>query len=205
MRNLINFRYLLPLLFAFATTMQSCNLNTYVSIRHENDVVKSTQRVKANFFYRNATEKRSPLISINQTIVKETKPNSEVHYTVYDVISLSQNSYALENKVYLIADNFIIPIQFENKTTEESSELRKTNQNILTADSTVVSVVTDYSRSTWKSIKTVYTLDYTAVNRIRMAKELKLRYYAGPDMITIPIRGKTLNKWKNLIDYKWKP
>lgn len=186
---------LIVILFSFSSCMTIQKRGLIV----EDDLVKSSKRIKKEFYYQNVLEKNSGLISVKQTILKELMPNAEPIYTFYDKLTLSSDSYRIENKIYLILENDIIPILIEAQETDILSKISEDTGSIKTSDSTQVTVVTGYSQNDRKIIKIKYTVDPDIIKKMNNSSEVKFRYYAGPNMITIRLKGSNLRNLKKLI------
>lgn len=188
--------YLFLFISILGLMFHSCVLVSRYTV--ENDIVYSSKKVKWEHIYR-PMELRSPLYSVNQTIIKEIRAN-EVTFKVYDIVSLIRNSFQLEDKVFLIVDKSeVIPMIIENTEHENLKTIAEEKKDILTADSTKVSIVTGYTEDNRKIARLSYSLNQSMVDKIDNSKEIMFRYYSGPDMITIKLTGYDLNKLKRLI------
>lgn len=180
--------------------LQGCCMNFHSKrIIVENDIVKSTKRIKKNFYFNDALEKNSPLLSIKKTVLKEIKENQDTSFTVYDFINLSQNSFPLEDDIYLIMDEEIFPLKIAYKECLNRSEIVEETESILTADSTNVTVTTGYSNQTYKRIKIKYALPVEATYKILDCEKLLFRYYSEPSMISVKLNNRQLRKLKQII------
>lgn len=199
--NFKEYRYLIHgfLLFTFILAVQSCVTTHRTRIIVEHDTVKSSKRLKKEFYYRRALEKDSPFFSAKQTIIKEIKSDNEITYTVYDILSMSTSSYNLEDTMYLILGDEVIPINIDYQKTENSSRISEDTGSILAADSSKVSVVTGYTQYKWKNIQISYKLSSEIINKISNSDEVNLRYYSGPNMITIRMNYYDLKRLKKMI------
>lgn len=183
--------FISPVLFiACGTSMQ---------IIEENDVVYSTKRISLNYNLR-MDYFRSPISMIRQSIVKEINQYKDITYTVFDQISMSSTSFNLQQKVYLIVDNEVFTMTLNKIESEISENISEDKAEILTADSTTVSVVTGYSVNNTKNIRFSYNLPKEAINKIRQTNYVIFRYYAGPSMIDARLEGERLNLVKELIN-----
>jgi len=178
-------------------TFQSCML--FRNILTEEDVVNSTKRVRTDFEYRYARERYSPLVSITQTIVKETKGDSVGPITFYERIRLNSNSFKLENKVYLLIDNVPYPGKVESVEYERVSNMEEKRKDVMTVDSTKISVVTGFDNHENNIYKLTYSIDEKLIEKIKEATKIQFRYYAGPDMITTAMNSFELKTLKLLI------
>jgi hypothetical protein len=189
-------KFVIPFLMLFL--FQGCML--FRGIIVEEDVVQSSKRVRANFEYRNARERYSPLVSVVQTIVKEAKTNAPSQIKIYDRIRLNINSFKLDDKVYLIIDKAPYPGKLEKIEFERETKFEEKRKDVLTADSTKVSVVTGYNNNENNVYKLTYTIDEQVVEKIKHCNSLQFRYYAGPDMITTNMSHFELETLKLLLE-----
>jgi len=193
------------ILLIITFTTQSCTLlffNERDRIRVEYDSVKNTKRITKDFFYYKTEEKQSPLYSIKQTILKELKPKGEITYTVYDNLTMNPSAQSLENQLYLIFFDEIIPINIKEIEIEQSSNISEEKGTILTADSTRVSIVKGYTQSNKKHYKISYQLSTEVIQRINYSSKVNFRYYCGPNMITTTLDENKLNRLKEMIAAK---
>lgn len=189
------------LLLAISLTLcslTSCQL--FKNIFVEEDVVNSTSRIRTEFEYRMAKELSSPLILVAQTIIRETGKDSSTGIRIYDRIQLESNSFQLENRVYLLVDGKPHQAKVEDLEYERLRKIQENRKEVLTADSTKVSVVTGYDRSETSSYKLTYTISPATVEKIKTCNKLQFRYYAGPDMITTKMSRYELSRLKKVLE-----
>ena len=105
----------------------------------------------------------------------------------------------MENTVYLIADADVIPFGNLQADVDLSSSISENRENILTADSSSVSVVTGYTTYQHKLLRFHYEMDTVAQSKILNAKNVAFRYYAGPSMMTAKVHRRDLKFLKELI------
>jgi hypothetical protein len=166
-------------------------------IIEKNDIVYGAKRLELKFVYQ-WQERRSPITYMEQTVVKEIT-NSGTNYQVFDAVTLKSSSFNLEDKVFLIIDNEVYPMVIERKELEGTRDIDEKKEDIKTSDSTRVSVVTGYSLNNRKITRFSYTLSESVVARIKSADRVSIRYYTGPEMLTVKLRAKRLRKLKKLI------
>ncbi len=185
---------------AFALLLSACTLHSCGIFRNvivEQDEVSGTKRNRTEFQYYGAREWSSPLMRINQTILKETGPTGMINVRVFDRIQLQVNSFRLEKLVYLIIDGKPYSTQVDDMEFDRLTSIQEKRKDIVTADSSKVSVVTGYDKSDSKYYKLTYTLNPETLENIKTCKKLRFRYYSGPDMITT-----TMSAWElNLLQY----
>jgi hypothetical protein len=169
-------------------------------IKTEDDIVNSSRRIKAEFNYYASQEWDSPLILVNQKIVKEIKQNSVEQYKVYDLIKLKSNSFKLDNKVFIIVDSVPFSLEVEYYDSKMIQKIDEKRKEILTSDSTKVSVLTGYDENQIWDYRLVYYIDKSIIGKIKSSQNVMLRYYAGPDMISIKLGKKDLDILKKIIE-----
>ncbi|MDR2084622.1 MAG: hypothetical protein LBP67_06480 [Bacteroidales bacterium] len=199
MKNKINIKTIITLMvITIPFIFQSCIMSS--RIIQESDVVYSTKRVS----FRHTTKDRNrktPLLYLDQTFVKEIKGNKET-YRVYDALNLASRGFKLDDKVFLIADGEIFNINIENKEYEFSRRISENKSDVMTADSTTISVVTGFSEDNRKITRFSYKLTDDMVSKIRNSNQIIFRYYAGPSMISVKLRNNDLKKLKKLIEIR---
>lgn len=176
----------------------SCSITN--KIYSENDIVYSTRRFELNYYAGRNWDRRSPLSYLNQFIVKEVNSKNEVKYTAYDVLHLSAYSFKLEDIVIFIIDNEPYNMLIDRIELENSRNISESRSDILSSDSVSISVITDYSESNSKIIKFIYKIPDPVIEKIKQSHEFCLRYYSGPNMITVKPRKKSIKMLKRLID-----
>lgn len=178
-------------------TFQSCFLFRPIVV--EDDVVNSTSRIRTQFEYRMAKEWNSPLIRVTQNVLRETGKNAVSGIRIFDEILLLPNSFSLENRVYLLIDNKPFEAVVEDVQFQRQTDIREKRKDVVTLDSSKVSVVTGYDRSVSNAYKITYFIGPETVDAIRGCMKLQYRYYAGPDMITTTMSKYELNILKKVL------
>lgn len=179
-------------------TFQSCML--FRGILVEEDIVYSTKRIRADFGYLAAREIYSPLIQLHQTIIKETKPNTLDHYQSFEWIKLRINSFRLDNRVFILIDSAAYQVHVESVEFERVSNIEEKRKDVMTVDSSKVSVVTGYEQNQSNDYRLSYSIEPTLIEKIKTANKVSFRYYTGPDMITVSMGRFNLTTLKKLID-----
>lgn len=191
--------YFLILFSSLVLTTISCSYNhskTYI----ENDNVKSTKRIKKIFYYHKDLEKGNSFYTSTQKILKSINSNENISYDVYEVITLDTSSYKLEDTIYLLIDETIVPIKIEDQKIESTTNISENKETITKIDSTTIDVVTGYTQSNIKKIKISYHLNQEIIKKINFSNEVLFRYYAGPDMITLKMAEMNLRELKKMIE-----
>jgi hypothetical protein len=181
---------LLTCLLIVIVNLQSCL--TLLSIGYsakpkiEHDEVKGITRFKSTLFYNWAEESYSSFIKSEQQIFKETNGiNSD--YTIYEYLNLENRLNQIENTIYFIIDKQVYPIEINYQSNKSLSEVEKDEEDIMLADSSKMTVIEDYEIRHYTSISINYTVDESLLYKIANAKEVKIRYYAPPEMITLKL------------------
>lgn len=128
------------------------------------------------------------------TFLKEINRSQNVEYTLYDVIYLPYSSFDISDKMYLVVDEEVFPL--ENDSKEKVLD-RVATEEKQSANSETQPVADGYSTS--KSWKMVHPLSEEMILKIVDAQIMYLRYYAGPNMITSEITGTELTSVKRWI------
>lgn len=177
--------------------LQACSLIGGQLIR-ENDQVYGTARLKLALDYPFASETFSPLRSANQTIIKEGLGTAHPSYAVYDIVELKKESFELEDRVFLIADKQVFRMQIESMENFRLREPRTADAS-RGRDSSRVHNQSVYSTDYFKQTRFVYHWSDQMVAAINSATEVYIRYYAGPDMITLHVDKYKLKKLRMMI------
>lgn len=163
------------------------------------DQVKGKTRIQKNFYYLFPLEKNTPFQKLKQVLSKEISENGETSYYLYDVVSLSSESFSLSNEVFLLIDEAIYEIKPMAIEQEARHHISALTEAVTTADSTSVNVVTGYQKDHWRDEKIKYQLNEDHISAIKVADNVKFRYYAGPHMMTLVLKTTRLEKFKEVI------
>ena len=104
------------ILLAFTLISVTACVNLRSGIFVENDRVMKTRKVTyETYFVSNQRYEQSYTQKI--TFLKETDRNSITNYTLYDVITLPVESFDLNDKMYIVADDNVIklPVSTQNQ------------------------------------------------------------------------------------------
>jgi hypothetical protein len=175
-------------------------INCSQKIYTKKDVVFSTKRYELKLEYKNIKH-RSSLIYMKQKIVKQVSEGDTI-CSIYDILIMRSLSYRLQNKVFLIVDNEAYPMKIEQKEYENSKIIKPIEEEVKTSDSTSMSVVTGYSENNRKATRFKYSLSNELIEKIKSTEQVLFRYYAGPDMITVTLKGRKLKKMKQILSEK---
>lgn len=81
---------------------------------------------------------------------------------------------------------------------EYSRKISEDREDIMSADSASVSVITGYTENNRKISKISYQIPAEIMTRINGSDKFFIRYYTGPELITIKPRQKSLRKIRQL-------
>ncbi len=188
--------YLVIVTGLFGIMLSACS--TYNKIYTEDDIVYSTKRFELKYDYKNRS-RRMPFY-FTQSIVKEVDKNNNVSYQAYDVISLTSSSFRVDEKAILIIDNKPYPMEIDKIELENVKTISESTTDIQTLDSTTVSVITGYSENNRKITRFSYKIPISTIMEIKKANQIYIRYYSGPNMITVKPKKLSIKKIKKLID-----
>jgi len=135
-----------------------------------------------------------------QSIVKEVDQNNNVSYRAYDVLSLTSSSFKFDEKAVLIIDNKPYPMVIDRIELENVKTISENSTDIQTLDSTTVSVITGYSENNRKITRFSYKIPVSTMMEIKKASKIYIRYYSGPNMITVKPKKISIKKIKELIN-----
>ena len=183
------------LLFLICFSLSGCYSPKIVV---KEDIVFSTRRIELEYLCWDE-DNRSPLINLEQSIVKEIN-RDETTIKVYDKLTMKSSGFKLEAKVFMIVDNKVYTMTIDYIEYEHAKNMIENTEEILQSDSTKVSVVTGYSESNKKITRFSYKLSDDLISSIKNSNEVIFRYYAGPSMLTVKLKNKQLIKLKELID-----
>lgn len=188
------------LLLLYATVLFGCIGTRQITV--ETDYARSCKRIKTTFLFGYALERFSPLQRWSQTVVKDLCADSSQTYHIYDILELRSESFLLDSIVCVIADGISAVARIERFESGNKRVIDENRRDILTADSTKLSVVTSYNYRMYREYKIVYSLSVASAQQIRQSQSVKYQYYAGHDMITIALTDAQLKRFKLLIDMR---
>lgn len=200
-RNSHNFSYLiiLTLIAGVAYSFTSCGFYFRTRLFEEHDAVKNTLRFRQEYYFSEVQERRTPFIGLQKTMLKEVSPDGNVILHVYDRLSLSLSTFKPESTVYMIVDGEVFPFEALDPEHDISTRISEDRKDVLTADSTRVSVVTGYSTIQSRQFRYNYVISSEVMGKMLTAKEIAFRYYAGPSMMTVKVGPKNLKNIRKLL------
>lgn len=196
MKQFNHSKYAFILLIAFIPFLFSSCFFNKKTMWVEFDEIKDLKRI--NYVESSKPiERKSPIYSIENNYVKEIDPTGKATYSVYVTINKSKASFGIEDEFYIVADQHEIKKQIKNKESKDFERIKPRTRNILTADSTNLSVVTGYKRTSYSKEQFLITLSDEEIEKIKNCTRLKYRYYAGYRQATIDLDS------NELIDLKY--
>ncbi len=191
------FTFSTSILLIFFLGLMACT--PYSSIIVEYDNVKSTKRIRTSFHHYNDLEINTPFRSNKQNLIKEIGKDEQLILSVFEEIEMELNSAPLEDTIYWIIDEKIFPIELNSQTNSVHRSISENKENILTADSTNVKVVTGHSQSASHQIHITYELYEELVNLILPAQIIQIRYYSSPYMMTTQFSNASRERLKKFL------
>ncbi len=188
-----------PFLIGVLFFLIGCSTSQYPTTLVQQDIVKSTKRIKQTFKYKRAQEKVSPLQSLHQEMLKVVGNNMTEQYTVYDRLNMKANSYVVDKQIYIIVDGEVFQIDIDSQERENTSKISQSTSNITTIDSTSMDVVTGYTQHKRSIFRISYTLSQEIIEKLSVCNNVMFRYYSGPNMITTSMSNKKIVDLKKFI------
>lgn len=191
---------LLCLVFLF-TGCYSMRVSDGIRVRE--DIARSTTRMEWDHTYYFPLEPRTPLVKMRQALVKEIDKEGGSSYHFYDLLLLRPSSHDLMREAYLILDDsIVVTLDLTSFNRELNTEIDEETGSALNANREEVRVVTGYAQVTKKSYKVEYNITQEVMDMLLKVETIQFRYYAGPDMITLPLSGYHLRQLKTLVEYR---
>jgi len=191
--------FFLALLTAVGITLSSCGFYFRTRLYEEHDIVKNTLRFRQEYYFNEVAERRTPFLHLHKTMLKEVAADGQAVIKVYDRLSLTLGSFRPESTAYLIVDGQVFPFESLDPEQDIQTHIAEDRKDVLTADSTRVSVVTGYSTIQSRQVRYLYVITPELMNKMQHARAIAFRYYAGPSMMTVEVGPKNLKYIKKLI------
>ncbi len=163
----------------------------------EHDEVKGITRYKSILYYHFAVENSSSFKSGEQHIYKEIK-GFQNEYKIYEYLKLDPRVDYIEDTIYFIVDGKAFPIQISSQYSEILSDLDTDEEDVILADSSKTTIVSNYELINYTNLSIQYTMDEDLVKKIANAQDAKIRYYSPPEMITLRLSNLKLKAFKDL-------
>ena len=137
-----------------------------------------------------------------QELVKFSNPDSSYTLLFYDnILVTDQVDYELEPTFYLIVDEKIFQIDHQRLSTRDQNGVITNTEDVLLADSTRQTVVTDQQFQRQRVISSKYEFPPEALALIPHAKDVIVRYYYGPNIIDLDYGYNNLFRLKRFINF----
>ncbi|MDH5598852.1 MAG: hypothetical protein OEY34_07000 [Cyclobacteriaceae bacterium] len=153
----------------------------------EEDIVKGTTRMQFRHLGSNIS-KNTSYFSMSQVVVIEQKSGERERVNIYDFLTTSGSSYRMDQKVFLIIDGEVSPLNIQTTEYDYVKSISENTDEVATSDSTSVTVVTGITENNNKVTRFHYTFSSEILKKIKPSKEVLFRYYSGPHMYTIKMR-----------------
>ncbi|MDW3195389.1 MAG: hypothetical protein R8G66_23635 [Cytophagales bacterium] len=188
-------------LLCLSLLLTSCySLQVTDGIQVREDIARGSTRLEWDIVYYFPIEPGTPLVKMYQSVVKEIDQDNESFYQFYDLLLFRPGSHELEKEAYLILDDrIVVTLDIDAFHRELSTKIDEETGKALNDDQEEISVVTGYSQITRKNYKVEYNLSQKVMDMVMDAESIQFRYYAGPDMITLPLSGYRLRQLKSLV------
>ncbi len=188
------------LFFAMITLLffSSCLVQFDRRMRVEYDQVRENKTITKELCLSKISEWDTGFGYTQQTLQKTIKNNGEIDYWVYERLTISTKMHPLDPTIYLLIDDKVVPIALKMQESETFTQISEDTKTVSTSDSTQVTVVSGYSQSDYRSIRIQYSLDEQVIRLLQNVQSIFIRYYFGPQMVTLGYRaGQTseVKKW----------
>jgi len=138
------------------------------------------------------------LVYLDQSFVKQLNGDHLAQYRLYDIVVLYAEAFRLEDQVFLLLDDKPVALQPQKREDDVMVSKDVKRDDILTADSTTVSVVTGYREDNYRVTRLEYVLAPEVVEQILEAKSIQFRYYSGSNIITVSFPAEKVVQLKKL-------
>lgn len=88
----------------------SCTMLNYSRIEIRNDEIKKEKNVHLKGWHNRTVEWRTPLSSLSRHFYKKTNQKGVSVYYVYEVLKFNITSMPINDTIYLITNNEVLPI-----------------------------------------------------------------------------------------------
>lgn len=149
--------------------------------------------------YVNPTEKKVDIGIAKLTFQRILLGNSE-SLIAYFVINRYSNSFDLENKGFLRANEKNYAFTIDKKNTQYKTSTTTSSTNSTTKDSTKVSSVntTETSTSNWYEEKFTITFNEEIALSLKKGKVVYFRFYFGPQVATYKLNDNQIQSLKKI-------
>ncbi len=165
------------------------------------DPVHHATRYHVDFLFLRSVEWRTPMNLLSKSFLKMIDKNSgKVSYAIYDQLSLKVSSGQIKDTVFIMVDGLIFPEKIESLTLINRSGVNTSTEQVMTADSTMVDIVSGVESHSWKEATFHYNIDNNLIQKMKTATDISFIYYVGPHMITIKLSRGQMHKMKKWLE-----
>lgn len=178
-------------LFCLALIFTSCySLQITDGIQVREDIARGATRMEWDHTYYFPIEPGTPLVRMYQSAVKEVDQDGLVDFRIYDLLLFRPGSHELRKEAYLILDDrIVVTLEIDFFNRELSTKIDEEKGKAWNEDQEEIEVVTGYTQIARKNYKVNYRLSPKVMDLLLDAERVQFRYYAGPDMISLPLSG----------------
>jgi hypothetical protein len=171
-------------------------------VYHNIDPVRQTDRYRVEFLLR-SIEYRTPMSLLEKSFLKVIdKTGTKVNYTIYDQLSMRTSAGQINDTVFIMVDGQVFPKKTEGLTLVKRSGVSTSTEQVMTADSTLVDIVSGVETQTWKEASFHYSISPLLAAKMRAAADMRFIYYIGPHIITTKLDQRQLKRLRKLIEMK---
>lgn len=144
-------------------------------------------------------EWNSVLTSATITFERKISSDNET-VNLYFVLSRKSSSFNIEKKAFLKTDGKNYEVNLENENSELRTQQQSSTTSTTTKDSTKVKTEykTDIKNYDWYEDKFIVRLTPEIINSLEKTNELLIRFYFGPELTTLKIKGYSLKRVQKL-------
>ncbi len=167
------------------------------------DPVHHATRYHVDFLFLRSVEWRTPMNLLSKSFLKLSDKNSnKVSYTIYDQLNLKVSSGQIKDTVFIMVDGQIFPKKMESLALINRSGVNTSTEQVMTADSTMVDIVSGVESHTWKEASFHYNLSSLLAEKMKQAADIRFIYYVGPHIITVKLSRTQLNRLRKLFEMR---
>jgi len=161
------------LLISILVITAACTIPGFIqTVQSQYDIATNTKNFRWDHRIYGFTP---PLVTLDQSFMKQLHENQQPQYRLFDVIILKPNQFRLEDKMYIILDDKPFSLHVQR---------REDDMKIVHDDPTDALGLGSTERR-HPVIKLEYVLLPEVIEQMKSAKSIQFRYYTGPDIITI--------------------
>lgn len=184
-------------------SMQSA-INRFDRFNTQFDPAKDEYRQRLELTHYPSTFSEDSYDKAKQLFIKTSSADTIGKLKVYDILQLNNviGNYNLESTAYVILDERPFKLSLQNIDYQNFQNIESNTEEILTADSTEIEIITDYNIERSRYISTNYDISYELQTEILKTEQLLIRFYLGPLMVDYRYSQTQLRRLKELISTK---